>query len=296
MQTLWHNGRFVDWEQANTHVLTHGLHYGAGVFEGIRAYPTDQGSAIFRLDDHFKRFAYSASVLKMTLPYSTAELIDATCELCRRGQITSGYIRPVAFYGAGTLGVHPKKNPVDVAIAILPWGKYLPAGKLAVKTSNYIRIHPRSTITDAKISGHYVNSILALQEIDSTDYHEILLLDANGNVAESSSSNIFIVKDNVLFTPPAETILPGITRKTVFTIAEKNKLTAKEKLLTLDDIYSADEAFFCGTAVEITPFHSLDDKSIGNGETGPITNQMISIYQDMVHGKLPEFKNYLTYV
>ncbi len=293
---IWQNGHFVPWDQATVHVLTHGLHYGSGVFEGIRAYQTDKGTAIFRLTDHIERFLYSASVLKMTLPYSAAQLIDATCELVRQIKLDACYIRPIAFYGADKLGIYPKTVPIEVAIAAFPWGKYLPADNLAVKTSRYIRIHPRSTVTDAKISGHYINSILALQEIINTDYSDVLLLDADGNVAEGSGANVFIVKDNALLTPPSETILPGLTRQTVFDLAKQYNITAKETVLTLDDMYNADEAFFCGTAAEITPFHRLDDRTISNGETGQLTSTIMSLYSDTVHGKLPEFSQYLTYV
>ncbi|MCD6055918.1 MAG: ilvE [Gammaproteobacteria bacterium] len=290
---IWQNGEFIPWEKATTHVLTHGLHYGSGIFEGIRFYATESGPAIFRLQCHMERFLYSAAALKMTLPFSLKMLSEAIVKLVRETGLSEGYIRPIAYYNADIVGVHPKGAKTDVAIACWPWGKYLPKGKIAVKTSSFMRIHPKSTICDAKISGHYVNSILALQEISNTPYQEVLLLDADGYVAEGSAANVFIVKDNTLFTPTKGSILPGITRETVLELAKEYQIDAIEKKITLEEVYNADEAFFCGTAVEINPFHSVDDKPIGKGETGPITEQITSLYHDAVRGKLPRFDHYL---
>ena len=294
--TVWYNGEFLPWDKAQIHLATHGLHYGSGVFEGIRVYETPISPAVFRLTDHMKRFFYSANALKMTLDYSLDALIEATLELLRRTQLTQGYIRPVAFYNADSLGVNPKGAKPSVAIMCFDWGKYFAKSALALKTSDFIRIHPKSTIVDAKINGHYVNSIMASQQVDATPYDDALLLDFEGNVAECSAANIFIIKDNALLTPAPGSILPGITRQTVLEdIAPLCGLTAKETTITLDDIYTADEAFVCGTAIEVAPVRSLDDKIIGQG-TSPVGEKIAALYHDMACGKLAKFERHLTFV
>lgn len=294
--TVWYNGQFLPWEAAQTHLATHGLHYGSGVFEGIRVYETHKRPAVFRLGDHIKRFFYSANALKMKLDYTEEALIAATLELLRKTRLTQGYIRPVAFYGGGGLGVNPKGCQPHVAIMCFDWGKYFAKGALALKTSDFIRIHPKSTIVDAKINGHYVNSIMASQQMDDTPYDDALLLDHEGNVAECSAANIFVIKGNHLLTPSPGSILPGITRQTVLEdIAPLCGLNAQETTLTRDDIYTADEAFACGTAIEVAPVHSLDDKVIGQG-ISPISEKIAALYTDMVCGRLVEFEKHLTFV
>jgi branched-chain amino acid aminotransferase len=296
-QFIWQNGQFIPWAQANVHVLTHGLHYGSGVFEGIRFYETANGPAILKLPEHVGRLFYSARQLSMTIPYSEAEICDAIVETVRRNDIKEGYIRPLVYYGYGSLKVVPEQNlPVDICIACWPWGAYLAHDAVDVKTSSFIRIHPRSTIADAKISGHYVNSILAGLELRNTHYHEALLLDADGYVAEGSAENIFIVKDGVLFTPPVGTILEGITRNMVIDLAQRHDIPVEQRRFTPQDIIQADEAFFSGTAVEITPIRSLDDQVIGDGHIGDISRKIQNAYQQIVRGQVPEFQNDLTWV
>lgn len=299
MQTtekIWHNGQFVPWADAKIHVLTHTLHYGGGAFEGIRFYKTNKGSAIFRLHDHIERLFYSASVLNMTIPYPYEEIIAAIKELVRINGLEAGYVRPIVFYGYGKMGVNPIGNPVDLAIACWPWGAYLPHDSIDIKVSSYMRIHPDSTAIDAKLCGHYVNSILASLEIQGTHYHEALLLDNQGNIAEGVGENFFLAKEGTLYTPNLGDILPGITRATVLELAEQLGLTAVEADITLYEAYQAEEAFFTGTAAEITAIRSINDKKIGKEKLGPITATIKQAYLDVVHGKNPEMMHYLTYV
>ncbi len=296
-QFIWKNGKLIPWAEATTHVLTHGLHYGSSVFEGIRFYETESGPAIFKLQPHIKRLFYSAKQLAMDIPYTEAEICDACVETIRVNDIKQGYIRPLTYYGHGPLKVVPHPDlPIETVIAVWPWGKYMSHDMLDVKISDFIRIHPRSTVADAKIGGHYVNSILANLAIKNTHYHESLLLDSDGYVAEGSAENIFIVKDGKLITTPPGTILEGITRNTVIEIAKHYDIPIEEKKFVPQDVIDADEAFFCGTAVEIIAIRSLDDQVIGTGEEGPITQKIKNIYQDMVFGRLPEFGMHLTYV
>jgi branched-chain amino acid aminotransferase len=294
---IWQNGQMVFWQEAKIHVLSHGLHYGSAVFEGIRFYHTAKGPAIFKLIEHIKRFFYSAQQLAMELPYSEEALINATIDMVRMNGIEAGYIRPLAYYGYGPMQVTPNKNlPVDVIIACWPWGNYLATEMADVKVSSYMRIHPRSTVADAKISGHYVNSILAGLAIRNTHYHESLLLDSDGYVAESGSSNLFIVKENKLLTPATGAILEGITRNTVIELAQHYGVTVEQKSLMPEDIMQADEAFFTGTAVEITPIRSLNDHIIANGQVGPVTEKIRGLYKKLVYGELADFESALTFV
>jgi branched-chain amino acid aminotransferase len=295
-ETIWQNGEFVPWEDAKTHVLSHTLHYGGGAFEGIRFYKTSQGPAIFRLNDHVDRFFYSTTALSMSLPYSKEQVIAAIKEVVLTNKLESGYIRPLAFYGYGKMGVNPLGNPVDMVIACWPWGAYLPHESVDVKTSSYIRIHPDSTVVDAKLCGHYVNSILASMELQGTHYHEALLLDSNGYASEGVGENFFIVKDRVIYTPSLGTILSGITRDTVIKLAWALDLKVVETDIPLKDVYEADEAFFSGTAAEITAIRSINDRALGKSDTGEITAILKKAYLDLVQGKNDAFMHYLTHV
>ncbi len=287
---IWKNGSMIPWDQAQTHVLTHGLHYGSAVFEGIRFYKSDKGSAIFKLEEHVGRFFYSAKQLGMQIPYSEKELCQSITETVRINEIDEGYIRPLAYYGYGSMKLVPTHDvPVEVMVACWPWGEYLPAKAVDIATSPYIRIHPKSTVADAKISGHYVNSILAGLAIANTHYHDALLLDVDGYVAEGSAANIFIVKDGKIITTPAGTILMGITRNTIIEIANDMGIAVVEKRFKTDEIYAADEAFFCGTAVEVASIRSLDDRVIAKGETGPVTEKIKNYYHQLVRGQVPDY-------
>jgi branched-chain amino acid aminotransferase len=273
------------------------LHYGSAVFEGIRFYNTQKGAAIFKLTEHVQRFFYSAKQLAMPLRYTEQEIIQAIVETVRINEVDAGYIRPLAYYGYGNMKVTPDVAlPTDIIIACWPWGNYLSTHMADVQISPYIRIHPRSTVADAKISGHYVNSILAGLTLRNTAYHESLFLDLDGFVAEAGAANLFIVRDNKLFTPHAGTILEGITRNTIIELAKIYDIPIEEKKLTPQDIIEADEAFFTGTAVEITPIRSLDNQIIGSGTIGALTEKIHQLYQYIVCGKLPEFHTWLTFV
>ncbi|KTD08244.1 branched-chain amino acid transaminase [Legionella jamestowniensis] len=294
-ETIWQNGNLIPWADAKVHVLSHTLHYGGGAFEGIRFYKTAQGPAIFRLNDHVERLFYSASVLKMTIPYTKEEVSAAIKEVVVINRLEEGYIRPLAFYGYGKMGVNPTGNPTDLIIACWPWGAYLPHESIDVKVSSFIRIHPESTVVDAKICGHYVNSILASLELQGTHYHEALLLDSHGNIMEGVGENFFIVKNTRLYTPKLGGILSGITRDTVIKLAHQLGLDVFETDITLDEAYQADEAFFTGTAAEVTAIRSINDRELSKN-VGNITTMIKKAYMDLVHGKNEEFIHYLTYV
>lgn len=293
---IWMNGEFVAWEDAKVHILTHTLHYGDGAFEGIRAYETDRGGAVFRLKEHMDRLVYSAGILGMTLPYSVQQLCDATCELLRKNELPQGYIRPLAIHGYGVMGLNPRNSPVEVSISCWPWGAYIPVEAADIKVSSYIRIHPKSTVADAKICGHYVNSILAVLELKGTKYHEALFLDDEGCIAEGPGENFFVVKGNEIVTPPLGTILAGITRSSVMQIARDLGFTITERTITLEEVYAADEAFFTGTAAEVTPIGTIDDKPVGSGKAGPVSSKLKQAYLDVVHGRNPQYSSFLTYI
>lgn len=293
---IWHNGTFTPWEDAKVHVLTHALHYGDSVFEGIRAYKTSRGAAVFRLPEHLERLHYSANVIGIKIPYSVEQLTKATTELLKRCNLEQGYIRPLAFNGYGVMGLNPKGSPVEVIIACWPWGKYLPHETVDIKSSKYIRIHPRSTVPDAKIGGHYVNSILAVQELQGTKYHEALFLDLDGNIAEGPGENFFVIKDGTVYTPPLGTILAGITRETIIQFAKHHKIPLVERPISLKEAFTCDEAFFTGTAAEVSPIRSIDDNVIGNGDVGPISRKIKDGYQRIVQGEDPDFARFLTHV
>ncbi len=292
---IWMDGKFVAWKDAKIHVLTHTLHYGAGVFEGIRCYETAKGTAVFRLKDHIDRLYYSADTLKMKIPFSKEEFTEAVKETVRKNSLKAGYIRPICFFGYGKMGLNPAGAPVNCSIAVWPWGKYLGEGAVKVKTSKYMRLHPKSTYSEAKITGHYVNSIFASVEAKDAGYDEALLLDYAGNVAEGPGENLFIIKDGKLLTPPLGTILKGITRASIMQLAKDQGIKVEEKTLALKDIYNADEAFFTGTAAEVTAIELIDGKKIGNKAPGPVTIKLRDLFMDVVHGKNKKYESWLSY-
>ncbi|WP_367606026.1 branched-chain amino acid transaminase [Legionella sp. W05-934-2] len=296
MEFIWHQGEFVPWHQAKVHILTHSLHYGGAVFEGIRVYETDKGPAIFRLDEHIDRLFYSARQLAMSSSLSNQKVKDIIIELVDRNRMKKGYIRPLMYYGYNVMGLNPLKNPVEFSVACWPWGAYLPFEAIDITISPFRRIHPKTTVPDAKICGNYVNSQLASLALRGTKYHEALLLDTEGFVAEGPGENIFIVKDNQLLTPKLGNILPGITRDTLMILAKEQGYAIKECQLTVDDLLQADEAFFTGTAAEVTAIRSIDDTLIGDGTKGPVTSQLDDLYKKLVHGNYPSLDHYLTYV
>lgn len=296
VKKIWFNGKLIDWGKAKIHILTHTLHYGGGAFEGIRTYQTEKGPAVFRLKDHIKRLFYSAKVLRMKIPFSQKEIENAVLKLIKINKVSECYIRPIAFYGYGKMGLNPTGSPVNLAIALWPWEKYLGEKPVKVKVSSYIRIHPKSTVADAKICGHYANSILATLEAHKLGFDEALFLDYEGFVAEGPGENIFMVKDKKLFTPSKGSILPGITRDTVLKIANDLGIKAKEKKIGLDELKNADEAFFVGTAAEITPIAKIDNTLINNGKIGEITQKIKNFYQRIIHGQEKKYLHWLTFL
>ncbi len=275
-EKIWMDGKFVPWQEANVHILTHTLHYGLGVFEGIRCYTTAKGkTAVFKLKEHVDRLFDSAKIVQMKIPFSREEIFNAILETVKINKIGDGYIRPISFVGASSIGLYVKEYPVKTAIIAIPFGKYLGEEGIekgiAVKTSSFTRHGVNTTMTRAKICGAYINSILAKKEAVENGYDEALMLDSTGFVCEASGENIFIIKDNVFYTPPKISILPGITRNTVIEIIKEEGYEVKETPLTRDDIYIADEAFFTGTAAEITPIREVDDRVIGIGKAGKLT-------------------------
>jgi branched-chain amino acid aminotransferase len=297
---IWYDGKMVPWRDATTHVLTHSLHYGLAVFEGLRAYKTASGTAIFRLKEHTERLYNSAHIFMMKMPYSRETLIEAQREVVRANRLDSCYVRPIAFYGSEKMGVSPKGASVHVAIAAWPWGAYLGADGLEqgirVKTSSYSRHHINVTMCRAKFSGTYANSILANQEAVEHGYDEALLLDVEGYVAEGAGENLFIVKNGKLYEPELTSALIGITRDSVMQLARDIGLEVQTKRLTRDDVYIADEAFFTGTAAEVTPIRELDSRVIGSGRRGPVTEKLQSMFFDVVNGRNPKYAHWLSNV
>src|SRR3989344_1099010 len=293
---IWMNDKLVNWDEAKVHVLTHILHYGSAVFEGIRCYNTSKGKAIFRLNDHIKRLVKSANFLKMNIPYSNEILLNAVVKTVQANEVSECYIRPIIYYGYGVMGLNPSKAPVDVSIAVWPWNNYLGDNPSKVMASSYIRIHPDSTNVKAKVSGHYVNSIIANLEAKDKGFDEALLLDYMDHVAEGPGENIFIVKDNVIYTPELGSILPGITRKTIVRLAKDLGYDVVKTELELIDVIDADEVFFTGTAAEIHPIIQVDDTVINNGKIGEVTIKLKKMYSDVVHGKLDSYNYWLTYI
>ena len=297
---IWYDGKLVPWRSATTHVLTHSLHYGLAVFEGLRAYNTVDGTAIFRLREHTERMFNSAHIYMMKIPYSRETLIAAQKEVVRANKLESCYVRPLAFYGSEKMGVSPKGAQVHVAIAAWPWGAYLGAEALEkgikVKTASYARHHVNVTMARAKFAATYANSILANQEAADHGYDEALLLDVDGFVAEGAGENIFIVKNGRIYEPEIASALMGITRDTVITLARELGYDVVSQRLTRDDIYIADEAFFSGTAAEITPIQSLDGRTIGAGKRGPVTAKIQKLFFDVVNGKVKKHRDWLSFV
>jgi branched-chain amino acid aminotransferase len=298
---IWFNGEFVPWDEAKIHVLTHTLHYGMGVFEGIRCYRTRRGPGVFRLRDHIVRLENSAKLVGMRLPYSVDELVDAVKETIRRNEIDECYIRPIAFYGYGVMGLNPAGAPVNIAIAVWPWGTYLGEEGLRrgvrVKISPWRRIHPLILPPQAKVVANYANSILAKVDALSSGYDEAILLNLDGKVAEGPGENLFVVKDGSLITPPVTAgVLVGITRDSIIRIASDEGIPCREQDLTINDLLNADEAFFTGTAAEVTPIREVDGKTIGSGTRGPITERLQSIYFRAVRGEIDRYADWIDLV
>jgi len=298
---IWFNGKLVDWKEANVHVMTHTLHYGLGVFEGIRAYECKEGkTAIFRLPEHVERLFLSSHIANIKIPYNREEITAAIIKTIEENELVSCYIRPLVFIGDGVMGVHPRNNPIHVVIAAWPWGAYLGEeginNGIRARVSSYTRMHINASMTKAKICGNYVNSIYAKVEATSLGYDEAILLDADGYVAEGSGENIFIVRHGKLKTPPLTSTLEGITRNTVIEIAEDEGIEIEYQRFTRDEFYIADESFMTGTAAEVTPIRELDDRTIGTGKPGEITKRLQHIFFESVKGKNNKYKNWLTYL
>jgi branched-chain amino acid aminotransferase len=295
---IWKDGALVDWRDANIHVLTHSLHYGMAVFEGVRAYKTDQGTAVFRLREHTQRLFNSAKIFQMNVPYDQETLLAAQREVVKVNQLESCYIRPLIWVGSEKMGVAAKGNTIHVAIAAWPWGAYLGEEGIArgirVKTSSFSRHHVNVSLVRAKASGYYINSILANQEALADGYDEALLLDTDGYVSEGSGENVFIVKNGKLYTPDLASCLDGITRDAVLTMARDMGIEVIEKRITRDEMYCADEAFFTGTAAEVTPIRELDNRAIGEGKRGPMTEKLQAKFFDVVAGRAPQYSHWLT--
>lgn len=296
---IWYDGEYVPWREANTHVLTHTLHYGAGVFEGVRAYQTNQGTAIFRLQDHTKRLFNSAKIIDMAIPFSQQEINQAQIDVVNKNNLSYGYIRPMCFYGSEGMGLRADNLKVHCIVAAWEWGSYLGEDNMnngiRVKTSSYSRHHVNVAMCKAKLNGNYVNSMLALHEALQDGYDEALLLDVDGFVAEGSGENIFIIKQGKLFTPELTSALDGITRNTIITLAETINIPVVEKRITRDEVYTADEAFFTGTAAEVTPIRELDNRIIGEGVRGPITTRLQEMYFDSVYCRNNLHESWITY-
>nr|WP_315596926.1 branched-chain amino acid transaminase [uncultured Cupriavidus sp.] len=297
---IWMDGKLIEWRDAKIHVLTHTLHYGMGVFEGVRAYKTPEGTAIFRLKEHTRRLFNSAKIFQMAMPFDEATLEAAQREVVRANKLESCYIRPLVWIGSEKLGVSAKGNTIHVAIAAWPWGAYLGEEGLErgirVKTSSFTRHHVNVSLVRAKASGYYINSILANQEATGLGYDEALLLDTDGYVSEGSGENVFIVRNGVIYTPDLASCLDGITRDATLTIARDLGIEVREKRITRDEMYCADEAFFTGTAAEVTPIRELDDRVIGEGRRGPVTKRIQDAFFAAVGGTDEKYKKWLTLV
>jgi branched-chain amino acid aminotransferase len=297
---IWSDGKIIPWRDATTHVLTHTLHYGMGVFEGVRAYETPRGPAIFRLKEHTNRLFNSAHIFMMKMPYDQPTLMQAQLDMVRQNKLQSCYIRPIVFYGSEAMGISAKTLSVHVAIAAWPWGAYLGSDGLEngirVKTSSFTRHHVNVNMCRAKSVTTYANSILAHQEVAHDGYDEALLLDVDGYVAEGAGENIFIVKQGRLYTPDMTSCLEGITRASIVELAGEMGIPVIEKRITRDEVYCADEAFFTGTAAEVTPIRELDNRKIGSGTRGPITARLQAMFFDCVSGKTDGHADWLTYV
>lgn len=299
-EKIWLDGAFVDWDDANVHIMTHTLHYGLGVFEGVRCYAGDKGSAVFRLEDHTARLFNSAKIVGVKIPFTEAEINQATLETIRVNNLKECYLRPLAFMGEEHRGLNCTGESFRVAIAAWPWGAYLGEEALAsgidIKTSSFTRHHPNVTMTKAKVCGAYINSIMAKHEAAGDGYDEALMLDPSGYVAEGSGENIFIVRGGKLKTPPLTSILEGITRDSIITIAGEMGIEVVEQYFSRDEVYIADEAFFTGTAAELTPIRSLDKRVIGNNGIGPVTKRLQTAFFDIIRGKSDAHENWLSFI
>ena len=297
---IWMNGNFVEWDQAKIHVLSHGLHYGTSVFEGVRAYQTDNGPAIFRADEHYERLFDSAKIIQMDIPFTKKELIDATCDLINKNNLKSCYIRPISYFGYKELGLNPGENPVEVSIATWEWGTYLGQEGLEngirCKVSSWARLDSRIMSPHAKTAANYVNSGFAKREALNCGYDEAILLNLNGFVAEGPGENLFLIKDDIIYTPPiADCVLKGITANSIITIAQDLGYEVQTKSIIRDELFLADELFFTGTAAEVTPIREVDERIIGSGKRGPITAKIQSAFFDIVAGKKTNYANWLTH-
>jgi branched-chain amino acid aminotransferase len=297
---IWMDGELVPWREAQVHVLTHTLHYGMGVFEGVRAYKAEQGTAIFRLPEHTRRLYGSAHIMNMPVPWDADTVTEAHKTVVRENKLESAYIRPMFFYGSEGMGLRADNLKVHGIVAAWEWGAYLGAENMEkgirIKTSSYTRHHVNITMCKAKANGHYINSMLALNEALTNGYDEAMLLDVDGFVAEGSGENIFIVRDGVIYTPDLTSALEGITRDTIGRLAADEGIELREKRITRDEVYLSDEAFFTGTAAEVTPIREVDNRAIGDGTRGPVTTRLQSLYFDAVHGRLDKHQDWLTVV
>ncbi len=301
VEKIWFDGKMVDWDKANIHVLTHSLHYGLGVFEGIRFYKCADGRpAVFRLKEHIDRFFESNLIARIGLPIKNEDLFQACIETIKINKLDEGYIRPLSFIGYGAMGLYVEGNPIHTIVAVWPWGAYLGEEGLKngirAKVSSFTRHHPNVGMTKAKICGQYTNSILAKKEVKEAGYEEAIMLDPEGYVSECSGENIFITKDNVIKTTSLTSILAGITRNTIIEIAKDKGYNVIEQRFTRDEMYSADEVFITGTAAEVTPIREIDHRTIGKGKPGPITKEVQQTYFDTVVGKVEKYKKWLTYI
>ena len=300
-EKVWLDGKFIPWDDARVHILTHTLHYGLGVFEGIRCYECADGqSAVFRLREHTRRLFDSAHIVELDIPFSQDEIDAAILETLRANRLAEGYIRPLVFLGDGAMGLLPSDNPVRVALIVWPWGAYLGEESLErgirAKVSSYTRHHPNVTMTKSKTTGDYVNSILAKREVTKLGYDEAIMLDTQGMVAEASGENLFIARRGVLKTPPLGSVLEGITRDAVVRIARDKGIEVVEQQITRDEVYTAEEAFLTGTAAEVTPIREVDDRLIGDGDRGPLTRTIQTTYFDAVRGRESKYDSWLTRV